>query len=94
VFEEIQRHSGRLDILVNNATMIHPELISPKPFWEKGLDAAGILEVGLRSAYVASWHAAHIMVPQGSGPDCLWFFLWCELLHAWTWLWGTKGRYR
>ena len=67
VFEEIQRHSGRLDILVNNATMIHPELISPKPFWEKGLDAAGILEVGLRSAYVASWHAARIMVPQGSG---------------------------
>jgi len=52
---------------VNNATMIHPELITPKPFWEKPLDAVGILDVGLRSAYVASWHAARIMVPQGSG---------------------------
>ena len=67
VFEHIQSASGRLDILVNNATMIHPELITPRPFWEKPLDAVGILEVGLRSAYVASWHAARIMVPQGSG---------------------------
>ena len=58
---------GGMDILVNNATMIHPELINPRPFWEKPLDAVGILEVGLRSAYVASWHAARIMVPQGSG---------------------------
>ena len=58
VFAQIEAESGRLDLLVNNATMIHPELITPKPFWEKPLDAAGILDVGLRSAYVASWHAA------------------------------------
>ena len=57
VFAQIEAESGRLDLLVNNATMIHPELISPKPFWEKPLDAVGILDVGLRSAYVASWHA-------------------------------------
>jgi NAD(P)-dependent dehydrogenase (short-subunit alcohol dehydrogenase family) len=67
VFDQIEAESGRLDLLVNNATMIHPELITPRPFWEKPLDAVGILEVGLRSAYVASWHAARIMVPQGSG---------------------------
>ena len=67
LFDQIKRESGRLDILVNNATMIHPELISPKPFWEKELAAVGILEVGLKSAYVASWYAAKMMVQQGSG---------------------------
>ena len=67
VFNQIEAESGRLDLLVNNATMIHPEHITPKPFWEKPLDAVGILDVGLRSAYVASWHAARMMVPQGSG---------------------------
>lgn len=67
VFAHIGRASGRLDILVNNATYMHPELITPKPFWEKGLEASTILDVGLRSAYVASWHAAQLMVPAGSG---------------------------
>ena len=67
VFEQIADESGRLDMLVNNATMIHPELITPKPFWEKPLDAVGILDVGLRSAYVASWYAARLMVPKGAG---------------------------
>lgn len=67
LFARIQRDSGRLDMLVNNATYIHHQLIEKKPFWEKELDACRILDVGLRSAYVASWHAAKIMVPQGSG---------------------------
>ena len=67
VFEQIQTEQGRLDGLVNNATYMHPELISPKPFWEKSIEAAQILDVGLRSAYVASWHAAKMMVVQGSG---------------------------
>jgi NAD(P)-dependent dehydrogenase (short-subunit alcohol dehydrogenase family) len=67
LFDQIQREQGRLDILVNNATYIHHQLIEKKPFWEKELDAAKILDVGLRSAYVASWHAAKIMVGQGSG---------------------------
>lgn len=67
LFEQIQREQGRLDMLVNNATYIHHQLIEKKPFWEKELDAVNILDVGLRSAYVASWYAAQIMVPQGSG---------------------------
>ena len=67
LFAQIMREQGRLDILVNNATYIHSQLIEKKPFWEKELDAVRILDVGLRSAYVASWHAAKIMVPQGSG---------------------------
>ncbi len=67
LFEQIMAEQGRLDICFNNATYIHSQLIEKKPFWEKDLDAAKILDVGLRSAYVASWHAARIMVPQGSG---------------------------
>jgi NAD(P)-dependent dehydrogenase (short-subunit alcohol dehydrogenase family) len=67
VFAQIDAEQGRLDVLVNNATYIHHQLIEKKPFWEKELDAAKILDVGLRSAYVASWHAAKMMVRQGSG---------------------------
>ena len=46
---------------------MHHQLIEKMPFWEKELAAQGIMDVGLRSAYVASWHAARMMVPQGSG---------------------------
>lgn len=62
-----QEQGGRLDILVNNATYIHDQLIEQKPFWEKELAASRILDVGLRSAYVASWHAARLMVPNKRG---------------------------
>jgi len=67
LFDQIRAEQGRLDMLVNNAAYIHHQLIEKMPFWEKELDAVKILDVGLRSAYVASWHAANIMVPQGSG---------------------------
>lgn len=67
LFAQIKGEQGRLDVLVNNATYIHHQLIEKKPFWEKELDAVKILDVGLRSAYVASWHAALLMVKQGSG---------------------------
>lgn len=67
VFEQIMDEQGRLDVLVNNAAYMHHQLIDKAPFWEKELDAQKILDVGLRSAYVASWHAANIMVPQKSG---------------------------
>ena len=67
VFQQIMDEQGRLDVLVNNAAYMHRQLIEKAPFWEKELDAQKIIDVGLRSAYVASWHAAKIMVPQGSG---------------------------
>jgi NAD(P)-dependent dehydrogenase (short-subunit alcohol dehydrogenase family) len=67
LFAQIQAEQGRLDSLVNNAAYIHHQLIEKKPFWEKELDAAKILDVGLRSAYVASWHAAKMMVAKGRG---------------------------
>lgn len=67
LFAQIEAEQGRLDMLVNNAAFMHHQLIEKKPFWEKELAAAQILDVGLRSSYVASWHAARIMVGQGSG---------------------------
>ena len=67
LFAQVMDEQGRLDVLVNNAAYMHRQLIEKMPFWEKELDAQKILDVGLRSAYVASWHAARIMVPQGSG---------------------------
>lgn len=67
LFAQIAKEQGRLDVLVNNATYIHHQLIEKMPFWEKDIDAVKILDVGLRSAYVASWHAARMMVAQGSG---------------------------
>ncbi len=67
LFEQIKSEQGKLDILVNNACFLHDELIEQGPFWEKSLDLVNILDVGLRSAYVASWHAAKIMAAQQNG---------------------------
>jgi len=67
LFERVAREAGRLDILVNNATFLHDDLIQPGPFWAKPLDLVNILDVGLRSAYVASWHAAPLMVGRRRG---------------------------
>ena len=67
LFDTIRVDHGRLDLLVNNASYMHHQLIEKKPFWEKELDAQLILDVGLRSAYVASWHAARLMTEQKSG---------------------------
>lgn len=67
LFKQIKRDHGRLDILVNNAAHVHDDLIKPGGFWTKSIDLVGILDIGLRSAYIASFHAAKIMAEQGSG---------------------------
>ncbi len=67
LFERVLDEQGRLDILVNNAAYVHENLIDPEPFWEKPLELVNILDVGLRSAYVASYFAAPIMAKQKSG---------------------------
>ncbi len=67
LFAQVASESGGLDVLVNNATFIHDNLIDPGGFWEKPLDMVDILDVGLRSAYVASYYAAQLMVPKRSG---------------------------
>lgn len=67
LFAQVARESGRLDILVNNATALHDDLVKSGSFWEKSPDLVGILDVGLRSSYLAAWHAAPVMVQQGRG---------------------------
>jgi len=67
VFARIARDAGRLDLLVNNVTLIPDALVMPGPFWEKPLGMQALLDVGLRSHYVASWHAARMMAPNKSG---------------------------
>lgn len=67
LFERIARDEGRLDILVNNAFTLSDDLLEPKGFWEKPLSNLEMWDVGVKSNYVAAWHAAKIMAPQGSG---------------------------
>jgi NAD(P)-dependent dehydrogenase (short-subunit alcohol dehydrogenase family) len=67
LFARITDESGRLDLLVNNAAAIHDDLVNPKPFWEKPLRLGDVLDVGLRSSYVASYHAAPLLVRQSRG---------------------------
>jgi NAD(P)-dependent dehydrogenase (short-subunit alcohol dehydrogenase family) len=67
LFERVREESGRVDILVNNVAAIHDDLVKPGPFWEKSLGLKDILNVGLISHYIASWHAAPMMVGQGRG---------------------------
>ncbi|MNM52566.1 3-oxoacyl-[acyl-carrier-protein] reductase FabG [compost metagenome] len=62
LFERIEREQGHLDLLVNNATFIHEQLIDPGPFWEKPLEMVDILDIGLRSSYVASYYAAPLLL--------------------------------
>lgn len=67
LFERVRRDAGRLDILVNNACALHDQLTAPGNFWEKPLGIVDMLDVGLRSSYVASYYAAPLMVEQRSG---------------------------
>ncbi|HEX4091962.1 MAG TPA: SDR family NAD(P)-dependent oxidoreductase [Trebonia sp.] len=68
LFAQVRREQGRLDVLANNAALIHEELQSPLPFWEKPLAASvDLLDVGLRSGLVASYYAAPLLVETGRG---------------------------
>lgn len=67
LFDQIQREQGRLDILVNNAFALPDDLTELGSFWEKPLSHWDMVDVGVRSNYVAARHAATIMVPQKSG---------------------------
>ena len=67
LFEQVRREQGRLDILVNNAFALPEDLTEPKGFWEKPLSNLDMFDVGVRSNFVAAWHAAQMMVPQKSG---------------------------
>lgn len=67
LFARVRREQGRLDILVNNATVLHDALTAAGPFWDKPLALVDILDVGLRSHYCASWYAAPLLLANGEG---------------------------
>ncbi len=67
LFDRIAGEQGRLNILVNNATVIDDALITPAGFWERPLTLVDILDVGLRSSYVASYYAAPLLIKTGGG---------------------------
>lgn len=64
---QVIKEQGRIDLLVNNAAAIYDELTTPGRFWEKPLKLSDIINVGIRSGYVASYFAAPHMVRQGKG---------------------------
>ena len=62
LFERVKAEQGHLDILVNNATTLGPDPFAPPPFWTKSLAISEQFTVGLRSAFVASYYAAPLMI--------------------------------
>ena len=62
LFARVAEENEHLDLLVNNAAAISDALTNPAPFWDKPLDLVDVLDVGLRSAYVASWYAAPLLL--------------------------------
>jgi NAD(P)-dependent dehydrogenase (short-subunit alcohol dehydrogenase family) len=67
LFDRVRRDHGRLDILVNNAFALPDDLTEDRPFWDKPLSNWQMVDVGVRSNFVAAWHAAKLMVPQRRG---------------------------
>ena len=73
-FEEIRSAHGRLDVLVNNAWGGYERMVEDgkftwlQPFWEQPAwrwDA--MIHAGVRAAFIASQHAARLMVPARRG---------------------------
>jgi NAD(P)-dependent dehydrogenase (short-subunit alcohol dehydrogenase family) len=70
LFERIAAEAGHLDLLVNNAYSGVADIAATahRRFWETGPELWDAMNgVGLRGAYVASVHAARLMVPRRSG---------------------------
>jgi NAD(P)-dependent dehydrogenase (short-subunit alcohol dehydrogenase family) len=66
LFDGIRKAHGRLDILVNNAASLIA-MTDPGGFWEKPLEAVELINVGLRSHFIASYHAAPLLIANGRG---------------------------
>ncbi|MGO1501172.1 MAG: SDR family NAD(P)-dependent oxidoreductase [Marinobacter sp.] len=67
LFARVEYEQGHLDLLVNNAAFLHENLIDPGPFWNKPLDMVDMLNVGLRSSYIASYYAAPLLLKSPRG---------------------------
>ena len=65
LFERVKAEQGRLDILVNNATILGGNPFAPPPFWTKSVEIAEQFTVGLRSAFIASYYAGPLLASTG-----------------------------
>jgi len=75
VFERITNDGGRLDVLVNGVWGGYAQMQEngqftwPLPFWEQPLWRwNAMMNAGVRAGYVASHHAARLMLSARSGP--------------------------
>lgn len=70
-FARVMGESGRLDLLVNNATAIPDDLhllFDDHPFWQLPSSTwDDLFSVGVRSHFIATQHAARVMAGQGGG---------------------------
>ena len=73
-FSQIERETGRLDVLVNNVWGGYEGMIESgeftweRPFWEQPLRRwTAMFDAGARAHFVASAHAARMMVAVGRG---------------------------
>lgn len=67
LFDRIKQEHGKLDILVNNAANLIAATTDAGGFWEKPFEAVELLNVGLRSHFVASYYAAPLLIANGRG---------------------------
>jgi NAD(P)-dependent dehydrogenase (short-subunit alcohol dehydrogenase family) len=75
VFEHIAAEGVALDLLVNSAWGGYERMVNEQgqftwtlPFWQQPLDRWSLMfDAGVRAAYVASLHAARMMVPARAG---------------------------
>jgi len=68
LFRRVADEAGQLDILVNNVFAAPDRMPTNVPFWELPSDLWEMLmRVGLRSHYIASRHAAPLMVARKQG---------------------------
>ena len=64
MFDHVLAHFGRVDVLVNNAAIVSPNLHfleADEAWWRR------IIDVNLTGAFLCSHRAAHIMAQQGDG---------------------------
>ena len=74
LFDRISAEQSRLDVLVNNAWGGYERMVEDgrftwaDPFWEQPVWRwEAMMHVGVRAAFVASQHAARVMVPAHRG---------------------------
>ncbi len=67
LFARVKKEHGRLHILVNNASAIPEGTVDHGVFWKRPMGIIDMLVVGARSSFVASWHAAPLLIEGGAG---------------------------